>query len=1281
MEFKVLGPLEVTEQGRPLPLGGRKPRALLAMLLLRHGRVLSVDELIDGLWGDEAPAGADHGLQVYVSELRKLLADDDGVTITRREPGYVLEIPTDTLDLDRFELLRQRGRAALAANEPAEAGTCLRQALALWRGAPLADFAFDDFARPEIDRLEDLRLETVEDRIDAELDANVAADIAELRTLVEAHPFRERMRAALMLALYRDGRQAQALEESRRARALLAAELGVDPGPRLVELETAILAQDPALIPEARRPKAQPQAAEAAAVGPSRRIVTVLVAMLVPERADGVTIDPEVASSITDRAAARAMQILEHHGATVGHHGREVDGIFGHPNAHEDDAMRAIRAAREITEAIGSTDTPDPDTGLAARAQVGIHTAEVLTVGGDEPIVDAMQPARAMAARADRGTAVLDAETYALVRDAVTVEPIDEGSAVMLRSVDLRPGARGVARRIDSPMVGRESELAELAQAFERVASERACRLVTVSGEAGIGKTRLVDEFARRVAGSSLVLVGRCLSYGDAITYWPIAEVVRDAAEIYDIDDASAVRRKLLARLPETEDRERIIEALSQILGVADVPLTEGESAWSVRRFLAGIAVEGPVVLIVEDIHWAEPTLLDLLETIADWLRDTPLLVVCTARREVFERRPGWGGGRPDAAVLAVRPLSREDTDLLIQNLVRHPGLDEDAKDRIARAAEGNPFFVEQLLSMWIDQGFLRQEGGAWSLAADLTRESMPTSVQKLLTARLDLLPALERSVLEIASVIGRTFDATAVNALTDAERRGDVAPSLGELVRKDLIRPEQSPAGDAFRFRHVLIRQAAYQMLPKARRSELHIAVADQLAASAGDRTAGYDEIIGDHLARAAGYRAELGPIDDDLRALRTRAGERLAAGAARAFARADMPAAATLFGSAVSLLDPSDPTRLKVLPDLGNALIEVGQLEEAERTFEEAIDRGNAHGLLRVVADAVLFRFESQLWGARVEEAAASAERARELIAQGEAAHDDLVQQRGWSVLGMWAEACEEQTEYTMRAMRFAERAGDRKGLNENMQMMSGLLALGPTPVEEALRIADGYRRRTTGDPVMQAAVIVNGEARLLAMAGRIDEAREAYGWARGIFRELALPLWLHASGTIGPSDLELRTGDPSRAEEMLVEGIEGLERINAHGVWLVDDLGLLVEARVRLRRLADAEAGLARLEDLAGAYGDSREGVLLSLRGQVAMLRGDAAVAVGLFRGCLERVGEGWLPFRGDVHRSLAQALREEGRASEARLVAHDALAIFRTKGDVVSAGLVEDFLDAV
>jgi tetratricopeptide (TPR) repeat protein len=614
----------------------------------------------------------------------------------------------------------------------------------------------------------------------------------------------------------------------------------------------------------------------------------------------------------------------------------------------------------------------------------------------------------------------------------------------------------------------------------------------------------------------------------------------------------------------------------------------------------------------------------------------------------------------------------------LIQNLVRHPGLDDAAKERIAEAAEGNPLFVEQLLSMWIDEGFLRQDEGVWSLAGDAATVPLPSSVQTLLTARLDRLPPAERSVLGVASVIGRSFDTNAVADLA-SDARQDVASSLPELVRKDLIRPERGSEGDAFRFRHVLIMQAAYEMLPKARRAELHRAVADQIVAVAGDRSAGYDEIIGDHLARAAGYLAELGPIDDALRELRTRAGERLAASAGRAFARNDMPAAATLFGSAASLLERDDRQRVNLLPSLGNALIEIGRLQDAERVFEEAIDRGNELGLLHVVADAVLFLFEAQLWGGRMEEAAASTERARELIARGESVDDDLAQQRGWSVLGIWAETSEEQTTFTQRAMGFAERAGDTKGLNENMQMMAGLLYGGPTPVEEGLRIAEDYRRRTAGDRVMQAAVIVNAQAPLLSMAGRLDEAREAYEWARSTFRELGLSLWLHASGTMGPSTVELTAGDPKRAEAMLREGIENLERMSDRGSWLVNDIQMLVEAFVQQGRLDDAETTLARLQALV-PDADSNEWHL-AIRGRVTLLRGDAADAIGMFRECLDLIPGGWLPIRGEVHRFLAEALRTDGQEAQALEAAQGALEIHRTKGDIVSAGKVERFLHGV
>ena len=1270
MEFKVLGPLEVTEQGRPIELGGRKRRALLTMLLLRHGRVVSVDELIDGVWGDDAPAGADHGVQVYISELRKLLAGADGVAIVRSGAGYALEIPDGELDLERFERLRQRGLAALSANEPSEAAATLREALSLWRGSALADFAYDNFARQDIERLEEARLETIEDRIDADLAAGDRVAVSELRALVDEHPFRERLRAALMLVLYRDGRQGEALEEARRTRALLAEDLGVDPGPRLVELEAAILAQDPALMPP-RSTKDRTHTDEDAAE-PTRKIVSVLVAVLTPRRADGSPVDPEASTHTVDDAVLVATPILERHGATVGSRGHELDAVFGHPHAHEDDALRAVRAAHEITETLARDDS--------LQVQVGIFTGEIVADPAlrDQPPDYAVRRAGRIAAHAEGSAVLLDGRTHELVRHAVEVEAAgraDDGS-VLFRSVDVHPDAPAIARRIDSPMVGRDDELVELARALERIRDQGACTLVTVSGDAGIGKSRLVDEFARRVTDDARVLVGRCLSYGDAITYWPIAEALRATAAIQDDDDEATVRSKLHALIPGVADGERIVTAIEQLLGVTDVELPEGESLWSIRRFLDGLATDGPVVLVIEDIHWAEPTLLDLLEGLVDWMRETRMLVVCTTRPDVFERRPSWGGGRADTAILALRPLSRADTDHLIENLVRHPGLEDAAKARIAQAAEGNPLFVEQLLSMLIDDGLLRQEGGAWTLTAELRNVSLPTSVQTLLNARLDRLPASERSVLGAASVIGRTFEPETVAHLVAPDLRGGVAASLHELIRKDLVRPERTPEGDAFRFRHALILQATYEMLPKATRAELHRSVADRLDTMTGDRASGSDEIIGNHLALAAGYRTELDPEADDLPRLRERAGVHLARGAARAFARGDMPAAANLYGSAASLLDKEDPRRLAFLPDLGTATIEIGRLEDAKSIFEEAIELGIERGELRVVADATLFRFEAQVWGGDWEGAAVSAEQTPELIAHGEAAGDDLVQQRGWSILGMWAPACQDQISNTQRALMFAERAGDTKGLNENIQMLAGLLQIGPIPAEEALLVAEEYRRRTAGDQVMQAAIIVNGQAPILAITGRIEEARAEYEWARSVFRDLALPLWLGASGTIGPSWLENAVGDPARAEVMLREGIELLTRISKRGSWLQDDTALLTRSLVLQGRLADAEETLASLAMLM----DPSDIWLRTSQGQVALLRGDAEGAVSLLRSALQDVDEDRLEFVGEVRSSLADALRASGREEDARMAAAAALDAFTRKGDLVSARRIDGFLRA-
>ncbi len=1268
MELRILGPLEVVDGDRSIQLGGQKPRALLTLLILRRGDVVSIDEIVEVLWADAAPKTAEHSIQVYVSELRKALGG--GVEIVTRAGGYSLQIHDDSLDVDRFARLADRGRASAASGDPRQASALLHEALAVWRGAPLPEFAYDDFARGEIDRLEELRLAALEDRIDADLELGRNAEVvSELRSLVDAHPFRERLRASLMLVLYRSGRQSEALQEFHHARTLRADELGIDPGPALVDLNAAILAQDPALArraPAAEDAAISPPADDEPArtepgSSPTRKIVTILFAELSAGR--DRPIDPEASASIASRAFEAARATLDAHGGTIVRRDDGVLAVFGHPVAHEDDAVRAVRAAIELRDRLDRLDGELEGEGLiGVDARIGIHTGEVLTAADPEGIdPEAMRRARGIAAHADGTNPVIDAATFELARDAVDVEATGTET---YRLLAVRAGALGVARRIDSPIVGRDDELAELQRAFDRVGRDRRCELLTVHGEAGIGKTRLVDEFTDVLRDRALVLEGRCLAYGEGITYWPIAEAIRAVADINDEDDATETRDKLAALLPDDADRGPIVEGIAHILGFSDAAPVPGETLRAIRRLLEALAVERPIVLLIEDIHWAEPTLLEMLEGLADWLGDTASLILCTTRPDIFERRPGWGGGRPNASMIALRPLSSADTAALIENLVRHPGLDDDAKAKLSEAAEGNPLFVEQMLSMLIDEGLLTSEGGSWTLAADLTHVALPTSLQTLLTARLDALPAAERHVLGVASVIGRTFDIETVATLATAA--DDITRSVVALVRKDLVRPVRTPAGDGFRFRHVLIMNATYETLPKRTRAELHERVADQLVDASGVRSAAYDEIVGDHLARAAGFLAEIGPRDEHLEEIRHRGGSRLAAAGVRAFARGDMPAAVTLHGRAVDLLPGDGPERLAVLPELGQALVEVGRSDESDLVFDEAIALGTKSGDLRTLTDALLFRFESELWRGLFDRAGASEELARRLIEQHP--HDGFVQQRCWSILGIWAPTWAEQSESTQRAMDFAEEIGDAKGRNENIQMMSGLLSIGPGPAEEGLATTEDFLARAADDPVTEAAIVVNARAQLLGMTGRMDDARREYERARQTFRDLGLPLWLGASGTIGPAATENAFGDPAIAESLTREGIDALERLGGGAQsWLIQVLLIHGHSLASQNRPEEAAALLPRIAEIGHPFD---EGWVTWLRGQIALVAGRPDEAVADLRAALDGIHEDWYLPRGQLTLMLAEALHDSGDLEGSRARATEALSIFERKGDTVS-----------
>jgi class 3 adenylate cyclase/tetratricopeptide (TPR) repeat protein len=968
-----------------------------------------------------------------------------------------------------------------------------------------------------------------------------------------------------------------------------------------------------------------------------RKTVTVLFADVTSSTALGERLDPESLRHVIGRYLEEMKLVLERHEGTVEKFvGDAVMAVFGIPTLHEDDARRALHAASQMRERLTVLNAElERDFGVRLEARIGVNTGEVVTgeaASGERLATgDAVNVAARLEQAAAPGQILLGEETRRLARDAIEVEPIEpfslKGKADVVaayRLLQVAEDAAAFERGFDVSLVGRRGELVRLRAAFGQAVAERRCQLATVLGPPGIGKSRLARELAADLSGEAVVLFGRCLSYGEGITYWPLREIFAAAGAEDEVDAAVG------AGAPE-------------------------EVFWAVRKAVEARARERPLVLVVEDIPWAEPTLLDLVEHLVEWSRDAQLLVLCLARPELLDERPAWAG-RPDAETLMLQPLAESEADELIESLLGGSLLEADARARVRKVAEGNPLFVEQLLAMLA-------EGGE--------SDQVPATIQSLLAARLDALPADERDLLERASVVGLEFEWEALGELA-ADRRRPPGASFTALVRKELIRPHDAIA-DTFRFRHMLIRDAAYERIPKEVRSDLH----ERFAGWLDGRGEEFDEIAGYHLEQAYRSVVALGPPGERAQTLAKRAADRLAASGLRAYARGDAPAAANLLERATALLPARDPRRLNLLPSLGRALRQEGQMERAESVLSEAVESGRAEGERGVAADAAVALSNLRLHRGP-QETIGQEEVWRELrdaIPIFRELGDDAGLARALSAAGtlrFWRGEAAAAIEELERAARYARQVRDRAQEAETLEYVLMATVYGPMPVDEALGRVEEIRSYVEANRSFETTLL-RTRAQLEAMQGRFDTARDLIAQARALTRELGLELNLVSRIARPAAYVELLAGDAAAAERELRTACEELERIGELG-YVASLAPMLADALYRQERYEEALGLTERwsVERLAVPEDADAQIAGRSVRAKLLARLGDLEEAERLARDATERAARtDYLDLRAKTVAELAEVLRLAGRTEEAAAAVQDAIRLYEQKGNLAAA----------
>ena len=1014
-----------------------------------------------------------------------------------------------------------------------------------------------------------------------------------------------------------------------------------------------------------------------------RRSISVIFADLVGSTMLGESLDAEALRHVTGRYFDTMRAAAERHGGTVEKFiGDAVVVLFGVPRVREDDALRAVRAAADMRAALSTLNEElQRDLAVALQIRVGVNTGEVIVgerrAGGSAATGDAVNVAARLEQAADPGQVLIGDGTFRLVRDKVQVEPVEplrlKGKTepvVAWRLVDVAPSARPATSPGTHLFVGRDPQLRLLDDAFRRATGERICQLVTVLGVAGIGKSRLAEEFTATVSAAT-VLIGHCLSYGQGATYWPLREAALSAVGLTGDEPDSSAEAAFAAVLGDSPDAANVASRLLALAGYNRETSVPEDVPWAMRLFLEWLARRQPVILVVDDLHWAEPGLLDVLEHIADWSRDAPILLLGLARPEFYDSRPTWGGGKLNATALLLPMLDQAATASL---LGKHD-LPEEVQRRIADAAGGNPLFVEQLVAMLVDEGHVALVDGIamWiGGPPDQVRWAIPPSVSALLAARIDRLDDVERTILGCAAVIGTVFYAEAIAALTSTPMP-EVQRALALLVRRELLRSAVTdlPRATAYRFLHVLVRDAAYEGLAKASRAAWHERVADWLSDQYGDVVP--DEIVGHHLASAWEYRTQLGPATAQVDELAARAARKLAAAAQR-LGLSDIAAAASLLQRAADMLEPGDPDRVDCLLSLATQRLELGEIDHALEALRTAADAADPRQALRA---QVLMRGGNVLtadssaeeWEAVVREAAQRFQEWGDDAGLAEAYHTqaDLALCQGDFARG---------TELVALALTHGEAAGDAGCVARARSLLGVALMFGPTPAEEVIASLDQMVASSGNDPRVRAEA-EQVTCVMHAMCGRSDQARVTSSDARQHLGDVGHGLFL-ANLAQSTGHVEELGGDLDTAEDEYARSCADLQALG-DSAYLSTVAGLHARLLARRGKLASARAAL----DLARRHGSSDDVTTQSLMGQAEGLlaaaageadRARAAVADALTR---ERgdevpdfVGEARLT-AADIERMLGNTLREREHLIAAR-------AWFEAKGNVVRVRAVESRL---